>query len=237
MDNFNNNWKNEYDSGDGLRNIFKVRFEMLSIRSQLRNLIKKEIITYSQILEKEKFNVKIYICRAKCKRLIHQFRGAIEDCTMALSINNEFPAAWDERAFCHYLLKEYKKAIFNYTELLKLKVSDEAYYFRGISRARLKMYSMAIEDFTESIKMGKGEDQETMYKRAYCYLVTKKYDEAINDLLKALKLDSQNVKYLHYLGEAYKGKGDIRVAEEVFELEKELKPLAGMDDEETKEGI
>ena len=63
MDNSNNNWKNESDSGDGLRNIFKVRFEMLSIRSQLRNLIKKEIITYSQILEKEKFNVKIYICR------------------------------------------------------------------------------------------------------------------------------------------------------------------------------
>ena len=59
MDNFNNNWKNEYDSGDGLRNIFKVRFEMLSIRSQLRNLIKKEIITYSQILEKEKFSLSV----------------------------------------------------------------------------------------------------------------------------------------------------------------------------------
>ena len=219
MDNSNNNWKNES--------------EMLSIRSQLRNLIKKEIITYSQILEKEKFNVKIYICRAKCKRLIHQFRGAIEDCSKVLSINNEYPAAWDERAFCHYLLKEYKKAIFNYTELLKFKVSDEAYYFRGISRARLKMYSIAIEDFTESIKMRK----ETMYKRGYCYLITKKYDEAINDLLKALKLDSQNVKYLHYLGEAYKAKGDIKIAEEVLELEKELKPLAGMDDEETKEGI
>lgn len=230
-------WKNDVESKDGLKNIFKVRTEMLSLRKQLRTMIKMQIAVYSEIIKREPLNVKAYLGRAKCQRLINNFNMSVGDCTKVLEINPEYFAAYDERGFCYFLLKDYGRAMDDYSKLLEIRITDEWYYFRGVSKSKLKMYPEAIKDFTEVIKLGKSERPEVIFKRGYCYLKSEKYDEAINDLLKAVKLDCMSPKYLYNLGEAFRLKGNIIVANEVFELEKELKPLAEVNDSETEEGI
>ncbi|OGF56008.1 MAG: hypothetical protein A2452_11140 [Candidatus Firestonebacteria bacterium RIFOXYC2_FULL_39_67] len=230
-----NSWENEFD--DILKHLYDFRGKFSSLKVQLEVMAKKEIIICSKILKKQRFNAQVYLRRAKCKRLTHHFYGAIKDCTKAIELNDAYLPAYGERSFCYLLIRDYEKAIFDYSKILEKYKTDKYFYFRGICRARLKIYAQAIEDFTEALKLHDAEWPSVVFKRGFCYLKSKKYDEAILDLLEVVRLDNKNTKYLHNLGIAYKLKGKIKLAKEVFDLKRELMPLSEMNEKEPEDSL
>lgn len=65
-----------------------------------------------------------------------------------------------------------------------------AHYSRGVLLTNLKMWNRAEEDLTEAIRLNP-EDVENYKSRAQLYLETERYEESLNDLTRALKLDSK----------------------------------------------
>jgi tetratricopeptide (TPR) repeat protein len=61
------------------------------------------------------------------------------------------------------------------------KSNPEPYNLRGISYTKLKNFTLAINDFSESIKLQNGQNADTYYNRGICYYDAKRYNDAIED--------------------------------------------------------
>lgn len=65
-----------------------------------------------------------------------------------------------------------------------------AHYSRGVLLTNLKMWERAEADLNEAIRLNP-EDVENYKSRAQLYFETERYEESLNDLTRALKLDSK----------------------------------------------
>jgi len=65
-----------------------------------------------------------------------------------------------------------------------------AHYSRGVLLTNLKMWERAEADLNEAIRLNP-EDVENYKSRAQLYFETERYEESLDDLTRALKLDSK----------------------------------------------
>ena len=127
-------------------------------------------------------------------------QGAIEDYTKAIELNRYYPIefmpyypyAYVRRGNVHYVLKEYQKAIADYTKAIKLK-SDyaEAYEKRGIVYYELKGYQEAIANYTMAINLNPDDFAAPYYNRGLIYEIQGENQTAIKDFQKAAELYQQ----------------------------------------------
>jgi len=106
---------------------------------------------------------KLTLLRALRNRDQKNYREAIADFTKVLSISPEkggsrvnynMDQIYYDRARCYENLKDYDKAILDYSNILKLDPdADEAYLLRGQCKAAQGRWQAAIDDYDLSIKL------------------------------------------------------------------------------------
>lgn len=143
-----------------------------------------------------------------------QFSEAIEEFEKAIELNPLFAEAFLYLGLAKIELGEYDLAIRNFTIAIELDpaFSDQAHYFRGLSRYYNKDYTTAIDDFTIAIRMN--PDFVSFYQRGKANLELKEYRRALQDFDIALRLKEDfpegflyrgiNLYYLENFQEAMK---------------------------------
>lgn len=84
--------------------------------------------------------------------------------------------------------QNYEDAVLYFSEYLENNLNDnQAYYFRGYARLKLKKYKSAIGDFTKAIGNG-SEDFEIYFYRANAYFLIGDFKNARDDYTNAVNL-------------------------------------------------
>jgi tetratricopeptide (TPR) repeat protein/S1-C subfamily serine protease len=114
-------------------------------------------------------------------------------------------AFYSNRGLTYYALKEYPKAIADYTKAIAINPElAEAYYNRGTAYSALKDYPKAIADYTQAIAI-KPDHADAYLNRGNTYLALKDYPKAIADFNKTIEI---NPKYAF----AYNNRGNTYLA-------------------------
>jgi tetratricopeptide (TPR) repeat protein len=108
--------------------------------------------------------------KADCKRILHDYAGAVLDYTTAL--NKITPDKYSlyyrlyaDRAYCYWRLKEYKKSIQDYDIAIALNNNkSEFYYLRGRARLGLDRISSACLDFKKASELGNDSSGDLIKK-------------------------------------------------------------------------
>lgn len=109
----------------------------------------------------------------------------------------------------------------NYKELVKLekkadKLSPDELYMVGFAFFQLENDNKAIEFYDKAISKGLDNGSVYFYKGlSLCYL--QKYDEAMNEVVIALKKEPTNQEFMNQKGLIYKYKGEEDKALAIFE--------------------
>ena len=87
-----------------------------------------------------------------------------------------------------YAAQEYDLSTLEYSRALEFTPDNAtAYYYRGWSRAYIKLYYEAIQDFSMTIQLSP-DDAAGYYSRGWVYAKVKDYDRAIQDCSKSIEL-------------------------------------------------
>ncbi len=120
-----------------------------------------------------------------------------------------------QRAFTKYLLRNYKGAIEDFTELLKIDNGNtEALFNRALSKTEIGDRNGAINDYDQIIKKEgkfkpKGFLMATVYNnKGYCLVELEKYNEALPLLNKAIELGPDESYIWGSRGELFYKQGD-----------------------------
>jgi tetratricopeptide (TPR) repeat protein len=95
--------------------------------------------------------------------------------------------------------KKYKKAIAEYSEVIKTKpYSIGAFVGRGDCYYKLENYKAAIEDYSKGLKID-STDVKLISKRAGSFYMTKEYAKAIEDYSKLITANYKDVSNIYFL--------------------------------------
>ncbi|MCZ6860392.1 MAG: tetratricopeptide repeat protein [Alphaproteobacteria bacterium] len=101
-------------------------------------------------------------------------------------------------------LKQYHRAIQDYTSVLRLNPKDAgAYYNRGADYYKLKQYHRAIQDFSGALRLNPS-DANYYSHRGSAHFLLKQCRRAIQDYSAALRLDPKNARTYSNRGDAYR---------------------------------
>ena len=92
------------------------------------------------------------------------------------------------------------------------------YYKRALENEKNGNYELAIEDYTEAIRLSPPNPAPLYNNRAwiYAYDLKTNFDQAIADATQAIRLDPNDADYYDTRGWAYLGKGDYNKAIDDF---------------------
>jgi tetratricopeptide (TPR) repeat protein len=108
----------------------------------------------------------------------------------------ECPLLLHNRARVHIALKDFGKAVEDFTALLKHEPSNsEAYFDRGIIHQRLGRYEEALEDYNRAIQWSPPYD-EPYFNRAQTLTALGRYEAALADYDYVLTLEPESVPAL-----------------------------------------
>ena len=107
--------------------------------------------------------VNCFIARAKAKALLLDYRGAIIDNSKALELEAENEEALYNRAVARFYLKDYTKAIEDFTTILERnKNLAETYFFRGLSKHKSGDIESGCLDLSKAGELGFEEAYESI---------------------------------------------------------------------------
>lgn len=139
----------------------------------------------------------------------------IDACTKRLQRDPKNLAAYYERAYAYFAKRDYKHAIADFDEIIRLDPSDaEALRKRGCLRAKLGSYTDALDDYAKAMRLEPG-NPEDYAGRCHVYVSTHKYEEALHDCSAAIRLDSRFELPFIQRGWLYEkcGKYDLAIAD------------------------
>ncbi|KMT19892.1 hypothetical protein BVRB_1g009410 [Beta vulgaris subsp. vulgaris] len=100
---------------------------------------------YSEGLEYDPYNSVLLCNRAACRSKLGQFEKALEDCTLALSLQPSYSKARLRRAHCNAKIERWEASIQDYEILIREKPGDEE-VGRALFEARVKLKKQRGED-------------------------------------------------------------------------------------------
>jgi tetratricopeptide (TPR) repeat protein len=113
----------------------------------------------------------------------------IAACTKRITGDPNNVAAYWERGYAFYLRREYKRAIADFDEIIRLDPADAAAFrTRGYLHVNLEAYTDALDDYANAMRTDPG-NADDYAGRARAYGALKKYEETLNDCTEALRLD------------------------------------------------
>lgn len=119
-----------------------------------------------------------------------EFDRAIEEFSMALSMDPEFPKAYNNLGVVYYAKGDTDKAIEYYNKTIELDTDyPGAYYNRALAYKKLGKYKMAIEDYNRAISYGATNIKTYYYSRSISFKILGEYKKALHDINSALLID------------------------------------------------
>jgi tetratricopeptide (TPR) repeat protein len=109
-----------------------------------------------------------------------------------------------------YLNKDYKGAILNYTQAIKINPNyADAYTGRGLAYRSLQDYQKAILDCTQAIKINPNY-ADAYRDRGSVFVLLKNYQKGMNDLNQAIKINPNDGLAYFYRSNARAALGDFQ---------------------------
>ncbi|KXK55597.1 MAG: Trypsin-like serine protease [Chlorobi bacterium OLB5] len=96
--------------------------------------------------------------------------------------------AYYNRGYARFKLKEYKKAISDFSAVLEKSQTSESFFYRGNCYYSLKDYENALTDYTKALEQ-EPDNYDIYYNRGYANFRLKKYSDAVSDWQKAVQLN------------------------------------------------
>jgi tetratricopeptide (TPR) repeat protein len=119
----------------------------------------------------------------ECLTLDDTHRTGLRFLTQAIAADPTFEPAYARRGLAHYLLRENRQAVRDYTKAIELNPEAGVYGDRALAEVDLKEYQPAIHDYTKAIEQGcKDTLCPTYENRANLYLKLHDYPHAISDI-------------------------------------------------------
>ena len=179
------------------------------------------IAIYNQILETNSQNPKIYLLRGIARWKIGDRQGALNDCSEALKINDNYDLAYHWRGYISSQLKDYQGALKDYSEEIRINpVSTYAYYRRGFINSLMGAYSRALDDYSSAITINANLYQ-AFYNRGNTRYQLEDYYGAIDDYSEVLKLNPHLVQAYYSRAVIKADLGDYQAA--IADYEKAIK--------------
>ena len=191
---------------------------------------KQAIADYTQAIKIGPKKATYYSMRGGVYLILKDYKQAIADFTQAIQLDPKDAIYYSLRGSIYSKLKDYKQAISDLTETIRrdpknapytmvgLRYSEfkdnkgflsgytglmsKAYATRGVTYYELKEYKLAINDYTQAIKID-SQNAEYYAFRGGIYSVLKEYKQAIDDLTQAIKIDPKKATYYHLRGTTY----------------------------------
>lgn len=142
-----------------------------------------------------------------------------------LKINrNQLANYYNTRGWTYDELKDFDKAIADYTQAIRLNPKLAiAYNNRGIALKYKGQVDAAFADFTRSAEIDP-QEKYAFANRGEIYLERKQYDKALVDLTQAIRIDGKSTRAFYYRGIARLESGDPDLAFADFFRAIELDP-------------
>ncbi|MEN6548866.1 MAG: tetratricopeptide repeat protein, partial [Armatimonadia bacterium] len=120
-----------------------------------------------------------------------------------IALKPDYLDAYNNRGFTYAELRQYDKALVDYTKAIALRPGQPSPYSnRAVVYADLQQYDQAIADYAKAIAL-KPDWAEAYYNRGVIYADLKQYDRAIADCTKTIELKPDYAQAYLYRGLAY----------------------------------
>ena len=144
---------------------------------------------FNQVIQAKPYLYEPYYFRGIAKVLLEDFKGAEEDCSLALERNPFVVGVYSCRGYARQQLGDYTGAIADYTKGLEYDpVNNQLWMNRGIAYAQNKEYEKAEKEFSNLISRQPGYVPAYL-NRSAMNLEKKDTVKALQDIDTVLKLD------------------------------------------------
>lgn len=99
-------------------------------------------------------------------------------------------SAYYNRGYARFKLKEYNKAISDFSTVLETGATSESFFYRGNCYYSLKEYKSALADYTKALEQ-EPDNYDIYYNRGYANFKIKSYTESVNDWKRAIELNPE----------------------------------------------
>ncbi|MEG4230044.1 tetratricopeptide repeat protein [Microcoleus sp. N9_B2] len=193
------NYSDEFDSSD-----YQLAIEELLRNGELN--IQNEnyqaaIEDYTRLLQLNPNESQAYWHRGLAWLELGNYQESIKDCTQYLKLRPDFIQGYIARAGQFKDIGNLQRAIEDCTYALSLGGLSSyweqmAYSCRGDCYALLKNYQAALQDYNQSIRLAP-EEIKNYQKRGLIHKELENYHEAIEDLTKVLRRNSEDSELVH----------------------------------------
>jgi len=153
-----------------------------------------------------------------------EYELAINHCSKAIEINENYATAYSYRGYAYSNLKQYDQAIADFTKDIELiPIATRSYINRGSVYMQQGEYDLAIAEFTNSIDINPKEPQAWL-NRGLSYIQQGQSDLAIIDCNKAIELEAKYWNAYFCLGLAFAKQEKYELAKTNFDKAIELAP-------------
>jgi tetratricopeptide (TPR) repeat protein/serine/threonine protein kinase len=187
---------------------------------------KHAVDDHSRALSLDPDNADAWIDRAGVYRESRQYENAVADYSEAIKRKPQDAELWAVRGaiYCEQL-SQYDKAIEDFSEAVRLKKDYvEVWYNLGCIYSEQHQYGKAVANFSQALQLRPSHFKAWMRRGAIYGDVLKQYDKAIKDFSDAVKLDPKSAAAHYELGNALRGKGDLKGAKAAYRRAIALQP-------------
>lgn len=134
---------------------------------------------------------------------LKNYDAALKDLNRALQLNPQVPDILQSRAKVYSRLGKFTEALADYSLILRIDAYDgHALVQRAWVYRKLKRFNEEIEDLEKAVKF-ESHDRHIWARKGHLYAkLLKNYDQARNDMWRAIKLEPANLRYWYTLGVA-----------------------------------
>jgi tetratricopeptide (TPR) repeat protein len=122
------------------------------------------------------------------------YDAAIAKYTEVIEQNPKHARAYTDRALAYKEKKDFKRALADFNEALRLQPEGYVYYDRGVTYEEMGAVDKAIADYTSALKLKIPNAQlhaQCFIHRAHCYVDKEDADKALSDLNAAIKMGTK----------------------------------------------
>eukprot|EP00347_Sterkiella_histriomuscorum_P006605 403352130 len=137
----------------------------------------------------------------KMLHLTNQFQEGLKRLSNVVSKIPDDIEVYIQRGQVYQDMGNHQFAVKDFNKALELNSEKpEAFYYRGISKMKSKLYYEALEDFQRSKNLIENEEDQfipgILDGQGCCFLALQDYDKAITYFNQAINLQPQNIKFL-----------------------------------------
>jgi tetratricopeptide (TPR) repeat protein len=159
-----------------------------------------------------------YLDRGHAYRELGDNDEAINDYTAAIHLDPKHQRAYYNRAIVYGNKRQYKQAIRDCTMAIHLNPKDaDAYHNRGVYYLETGDLDKAVVDFSQAIRFNPRDVRRTFLSRAVACEYLEKFDKAIADYDRVIRITAKDSNDYVARGTAYFSRGNYERAASDFE--------------------